>query len=129
MTKIIGLTGGIGSGKTTIAQYFKSLGVPVYIADDEAKKLLENPDIQNKIKAIFGKSVFQNNTISKEKLASIVFQNPQKLTVLNTIIHPAVNEVLTVDEHLRSAYCRNASGSGPAFCVRRVRKSRYGCSG
>jgi dephospho-CoA kinase len=92
MTKIIGLTGGIGSGKTTIAQYFKSLGVPVYIADDEAKKLLENPDIQNKIKAIFGKSVFQNNTISKEKLASIVFQNPQKLTVLNTIIHPAVKE-------------------------------------
>jgi len=92
MTKIIGLTGGIGSGKTTIAQYFKSLGVPVYIADDEAKKLLDNPDIQNKIKTIFGDFVFENNTISKEKLASIVFQNPQKLTELNTIIHPAVKE-------------------------------------
>lgn len=43
---------------------------------------------------------------------------------IEDIIQPAVNEVLTVDEHLRSAYCRNASGSGPAFCVRRVRKSR-----
>jgi dephospho-CoA kinase len=92
MTKIIGLTGGIGSGKTTIAQYFKSLGVAVYIADDEAKKLLELPDIQNKIKAIFGESVFENNVISKEKLASVVFQNPQKLSELNTIIHPAVKE-------------------------------------
>lgn len=92
MTKIIGLTGGIGSGKTTIAQYFKSLGVPVYIADDEAKKLLDNPNIQNKIKAIFDEFVFENNTISKEKLASIVFQNPQKLSELNAIIHPAVKE-------------------------------------
>ena len=92
MTKIIGLTGGIGSGKSTIAQYFKSLGVPVYIADDEAKKLLDNPDIQNKIKAIFGELVFENNNISKEKLASIVFQNPQKLSELNAIIHPAVKK-------------------------------------
>ena len=92
MTKIIGLTGGIGSGKTTIAQYFKSLGVPVYIADDEAKKLLDNPDIQKEIKAVFGEFVFENNTISKEKLASIVFQNPQKLSELNGIIHPAVKK-------------------------------------
>ena len=86
MTKIIGLTGGIGSGKTTIAQYFKSLGVPVYIADDEAKKLLDNSVVKKKVKEIFGEFVFKNNTISKEKLASIVFQNPQKLSELNAII-------------------------------------------
>ena len=92
MTKIIGLTGGIGSGKTTIAQYFKSLGVPVYIADDEAKKLLDNSAVKKKIKEIFGEFVFENNTISKEKLASIVFQNPQKLSELNAIIHPAVKK-------------------------------------
>ena len=65
MTKIIGLTGGIGSGKTTIAQYFKSLGVPVYIADDEAKKLLDNSAVKKKIKEIFGEFVFENNTIYK----------------------------------------------------------------
>ncbi len=92
MTKIIGLTGGIGSGKTTIAQYFKSLGVPVYIADDEAKKLLDNSVVKKKVKEIFGEFVFKNNTISKEKLASIVFQNPQKLSELNAIIHPVVKE-------------------------------------
>ena len=60
MTKIIGLTGGIGSGKTTIAQYFKLLGVPVYIADDEAKKLLDNSTVKKKIKEIFGEFVFEN---------------------------------------------------------------------
>lgn len=92
MTKIIGLTGGIGSGKTTIAQYFKSLGVPIYIADEEAKKLLDNSAVKKKIKEIFGEFVFENNTISKEKLASIVFQNPQKLSELNAIIHPAVKK-------------------------------------
>jgi dephospho-CoA kinase len=92
MTKIIGLTGGIGSGKTTIAQYFKLLGVPVYIADDEAKKLLDNSTVKKKIKEIFGEFVFENKTISKEKLALIVFQNPQKLSELNAIIHPAVKK-------------------------------------
>ena len=92
MTKIIGLTGGIGSGKTTIANYIKLLGVPVYIADDEEKKLLDNSVVKKKVKEIFGEFVFKNNTISKEKLASIVFQNPQKLSELNAIIHPVVKE-------------------------------------
>ena len=92
MTKIIGLTGGIGSGKTTIALYFKSLGVPVYIADDEAKKIIDTPAIQNKIKAEFGTAIFENNKVAKQKLASIVFQNPEKLNALNAIIHPAVKE-------------------------------------
>ncbi len=92
MTKIIGLTGGIGSGKTTIALYFKSLGVPVYIADDEAKKILDTPKIQKEIKAEFGAVIFENNKVSKQKLASIVFQNPEKLNALNAIIHPAVNK-------------------------------------
>ncbi|WP_298223004.1 dephospho-CoA kinase [Flavobacterium sp.] len=92
MTKIIGLTGGIGSGKTTIAQYFKSLGIPVYIADDEAKKMLDVPTIQKEIKETFGEVVFENGAISRPKLASVVFENPEKLKVLNGIIHPAVKE-------------------------------------
>lgn len=90
MTKIIGLTGGIGSGKTTIANYIKSLGIPVYIADDEAKKLLASDAIQQKIKNAFGETIFVNNILSKEKLSQIVFNDPDKLKKLNSIIHPAV---------------------------------------
>ena len=90
MTKIIGLTGGIGSGKTTIANYFLSLGIPVYIADAESKKLLDHSDISEKIKEKFGDTVFENGKVSREKLARIVFDNKSKLDALNAIIHPAV---------------------------------------
>jgi dephospho-CoA kinase len=90
MTKIIGLTGGIGSGKTTLANYVKSLGIPLYIADDEAKKLLSESSIQDKIKTAFGETIFENNLLSKEKLAKIVFNDAHKLKELNAIIHPAV---------------------------------------
>jgi dephospho-CoA kinase len=92
MTKVVCLTGGIGSGKTLIANYFKSLGIPVYIADDEAKKLMKRTKIIEDIEAIFGKTVFENNIINREKLASIVFNNPEKLKALNQVIHPAVKK-------------------------------------
>jgi len=92
MTKIIGLTGGIGSGKTTIATHFKALGVPVYIADDEAKKIMDSPEIGIALKKIFGNGIFENNKIVKENLAKIVFQDPEKLKFLNNIIHPAVQK-------------------------------------
>ena len=90
MTKIIGLTGGIGSGKTTIANHFKSKGVPVYIADDEAKKILQTKEVQLEIKAAFGNDVFSDNKVDKNKLAEFVFTNPEKLKILNSIIHPKV---------------------------------------
>ncbi len=90
MTKIIGLTGGIGSGKTTIAKHFASLGVPVYIADDEAKKLMDNPEIITELKSVFGDEIIENEKIDRKALAQIVFQNPKKLKKLNSIIHPAV---------------------------------------
>jgi dephospho-CoA kinase len=92
MTKIIGLTGGIGSGKTTIANHIKTLGIPVYIADDEAKKLFEDPAILQKIKSNFGETIFENNLLSKEKLAKVVFEDIEKLKQLNSIIHPAIKE-------------------------------------
>jgi dephospho-CoA kinase len=92
MTKIIGLTGGIGSGKTTIAKYIQSLGIPVYIADDEAKKVLELPEVINAIKQIFGSEIFENESLNREKLAKIVFNNPQSLEKLNQIVHPAVKQ-------------------------------------
>ena len=90
MTKIIGLTGGIGSGKTTIGKYFKSLGIPLYIADDAAKEVMKLPEIIASLKATFGEDVFSSNTLNSEKLSKIVFNNPEKLNLLNKIVHPAV---------------------------------------
>jgi dephospho-CoA kinase len=90
MTKIIGLTGGIGSGKTTVANYFQELGVPVYIADDHAKVVMQLPEIISEIKAVFGESVFENGTLNRKKMAEIVFNSPEKLKQLNAIVHPAV---------------------------------------
>jgi dephospho-CoA kinase len=95
MTKIIGLTGGIGSGKTTIAKHFASLGIPVYIADDEAKKLMDNSEIIAKLQAVFGEEIIENKKIDRKALAQIVFQNPKKLKILNSIIHPAVKKHFT----------------------------------
>lgn len=92
MTKIIGLTGGIGSGKTTIANYFMSFGIPIYIADDEAREIMKSVKIIKKIKEIFGDIVFDKEVLNREKVAKIVFDNPEKLKQLNSIIHPAVKE-------------------------------------
>lgn len=92
MTKIIGLTGGIGSGKTTIAKYFGELGIPVYIADDEARLITESPEILQSIQKVFGKDVFNDKRLNRAKLAQIVFENSEKLQQLNAIIHPAVKK-------------------------------------
>ena len=86
--KIIGITGGIGSGKTTITKYIESLGYPIYIADDEAKKLLDLEEVINEIRKTFGEEVIENNLVDKKKLATFVFGNKDKLKQLNEIIHP-----------------------------------------
>jgi len=88
--KIIGLTGGIGSGKSTIAGYFAALGVPVYIADDEAKKILYRVDVAAELKAVFGNEIFTDDVPDKAKIATLVFNDPEQLTKLNSIIHPKV---------------------------------------
>ena len=92
MTKIIGLTGGIGSGKTMIANYIKSLGIPVYIADDEARKLMETDEVIQEISKAFGNKIVANGILNREKLAQLVFNNPQKLQLLNSIVHPQVKK-------------------------------------
>lgn len=61
--KIIGITGGIGSGKTTITKYIESLGYPVYIADDEAKKLIDTEEVINEIRNTFGEEIIKNNLV------------------------------------------------------------------
>ena len=90
MTKIIGLTGGIGSGKTTIANYLHSFGIPVYIADDEARTLMQSKAITDAIRNTFGETVFENGILNRENLAKIVFNEPEQLEKLNAIVHPAV---------------------------------------
>jgi len=92
MTKIIGLTGGIGSGKSTIANFFKEFGLPVYIADDEAKRIMNTQYIINQIKHVFGNAIFDNEILDRSKLAAIVFNDPDQLSKLNGIIHPAVKK-------------------------------------
>jgi dephospho-CoA kinase len=89
--KIIGLTGGIGSGKTTVAKMFSTLGVPVYFADIEAKKIMHNSiEVKNKLIAEFGVDVYLNGVLNKEYLAKIIFNNKDRLSSVNNIVHPAV---------------------------------------
>lgn len=92
MPKIIGLTGGIGSGKTTIANYFASLGIPVYIADDAGKKVMQTQEVLEAIKEQFGTAIFDKNQLNRAKLAEIVFDNPAQLKALNAIVHPAIRQ-------------------------------------
>lgn len=92
MTKVIGLTGGIGSGKTTIANHFGAAGIPVYIADDEARLIMQSDEIIDTIKKTFGTAIFDNGILNREKLSGIVFNDPEKLKLLNAIIHPAVKK-------------------------------------
>ena len=92
MAKIIGLTGGIGSGKSTIAKYFESKGIPVYIADTEAKKIMAFPETIDQIATVFGNEIKRNNQIETKALSSIVFNDPEKLQILNSIIHPLVKK-------------------------------------
>lgn len=92
MAKVIGLTGGIGSGKTTIANYFNEMGLPLYIADDEAKKVMQSEGIIAQIKAAFGDSIFENEILNRAKLAEIVFNDAAQLEKLNAIVHPAVKK-------------------------------------
>lgn len=92
MTKVIGLTGGIGSGKTTVAAYFEEMGVPVYIADDGAKRVMQSPIIIDQVKSVFGSDIFENEILNRTKLAQIVFGNKERLEQLNGIVHPAVKK-------------------------------------
>lgn len=92
MMDVIGLTGGIGSGKSTVAKFFEELGVPVYYADDAAKEVMKTPEMLYRLSEVFGPSVIKENALDRKLLASIVFEDKQKLQVLNNLVHPAVKE-------------------------------------
>ncbi len=89
--KKIGITGGIGSGKTTVSKIFSVLGVAVYNADERAKYLLNyDVDVIKKVKEIFGDEIYFENKINRKRLSALVFNQTDLLKKLNGIVHPAV---------------------------------------
>lgn len=88
---VVGLTGGIGSGKTTVAKQFKSLGVPVYIADEEAKKMMQKSAVvKQELIELFGENAYISGDLNKPYIAKIIFNNSLYLEKINKIIHPKV---------------------------------------
>jgi dephospho-CoA kinase len=86
----VGITGGIGSGKSTVCQVFSTLGIPVFSADDAAKYLMDNDAaLISKIKGLLGADVYINGSLDRSKVSAIVFNEPAKLLQLNTLVHPA----------------------------------------
>ena len=89
MAVMIGLTGGIGSGKSVVAKVFATLGIPVFNADDEAKRIMQtSTEIKTKLIEQFGTDIYNAHGLDKEKLASIVFNDSFQLQLLNAIVHP-----------------------------------------
>ena len=89
----VGLTGGIGSGKSTVAQIFEVLGIPVYYADIAAKRLMnENAELRSAVINIFGEQAYANKILDRKYISSVVFSDPAKLELLNSIVHPATKK-------------------------------------
>jgi dephospho-CoA kinase len=87
----IGLTGGIGSGKSTVAKIFEVLGIPIYYADDAAKRLMnEDENLKQEITKNFGPDSYLNGQLNRAYISSIVFNNKEKIELLNSLTHPAV---------------------------------------
>ncbi|APD06555.1 dephospho-CoA kinase [Flavobacteriaceae bacterium UJ101] len=91
--KIVGLTGGIGSGKSTVAQLFEKKGIPTYNSDLRAKFLMNNDlSLQKEIKSLLGNQAYDEKGLSRKWIAKKVFDDPQLLQKLNEIVHPAVKK-------------------------------------
>ena len=89
----IGITGGIGSGKTTVAEVFKQLGIPVYSSDDRAKALmLTNESLRASVIALFGEKSYVDGALNRAYIASKVFSNKEELNKLNALVHPVLKK-------------------------------------
>ncbi|MFD2561761.1 dephospho-CoA kinase [Aquimarina rubra] len=106
MTKIVGLTGGIGSGKSTVAKMFAKFDVPVYTADDEAKKLMnEDTVVKKQIIHLLGEKAYGKEGLNRAFIANKVFNDAKLLDKLNQIVHPAVADHFTAwKDKQKSAY-------------------------
>jgi len=90
---IIGLTGGMGAGKTTVAKMFEDLGIPVYYADNRAKDLMqEDPDLIQAITGLFGEKAYEEGRLNTRYLGGMVFADEKKLKELESLVHPVVRE-------------------------------------
>jgi dephospho-CoA kinase len=104
----IGITGGIGSGKTTVCKVFELFGIPVYHADEEGRRLSNNhPIIVDALKGLLGDEIYTVKGLNRSKVASMVFNNPKLLEQVNAIIHP----VVTID--FEEWYMKNATSKIP----------------
>ena len=90
--KLIGITGGIGSGKSTVSEIFKHLGYKIYNSDLRAKELIKEPDIKDKLVKAFGDKILKNDTLDKELLSEIIFENKSARKKINSIVHPEVKK-------------------------------------
>jgi dephospho-CoA kinase len=89
----VGLTGNIGSGKSTVCTIFSALGIPVYHADAASKKFLDRPSVLQEAASLFGQKILsESGVINRRALAAVVFSDPEALSVLNGILHPLVKE-------------------------------------
>jgi dephospho-CoA kinase len=101
----VGLTGNIGSGKTTVAKIFSILGAAVFNADEEAKKLLNEPSQQSGLVNYFGNDILgSDHRIDRTKLANQIFNNKEALSFINQLIHPFVRQIFSEFCHLHSNY-------------------------
>lgn len=88
----VGLTGNIGSGKSLVASIFRTLSIPVFDADYEARAIINLDEVKVQLSALFGSEIFENDQINRKALAEIVFKDPKQLQLLNNIIHPQVRK-------------------------------------
>lgn len=107
----VGLTGGIGSGKTTIAQTFATIGVKIYNCDQAAHRLTDSdPIIINGLKSMFGTDIYQGGRLNRKALASIIFNDKDALSKVNALVHPRV----TYDFNL---WCDNRKSEGAKYVI------------
>jgi dephospho-CoA kinase len=91
MVRRLGVTGGIGSGKTTVCRIFRVLGVPVFVADVAARQIMNrDPAIRKEINAIAGKDLYSTDELDRKELARLIFNRPELLRRVNAVVHPAV---------------------------------------
>jgi dephospho-CoA kinase len=136
----IGITGGIGSGKTTVCRIFETLGIPIYYADDRAKALMtEDADLIHAVKNLFGNAAyFEDGSLNRTLISEVAFSNPLILNELNAIVHPAVrrdgenwhNAQIGVPYTLKEAALHFESGGyklmDKMICVAAPRELRIG---
>lgn len=103
----IGLTGGIGSGKTSIARMFEELGIPIYIADTEAKQLMHTSSvIKEELIALLGEEIYKDGELDRPYMASLIFNDKALLEQVNKIVHPRVGEhFIAWRDYQNTAYC------------------------